>query len=368
MSDFELNATDENDFDEKLIILLLTIHRQKHRLTEIQDVDSYFEFLRHFEKEAKTPRPVQITEKELVTTEQLEELKKRDYPEEYIQWAEKYGHYSIWIDAATISSVKDVLGESNGYYSLLPPNKYQIFASDGSGNMFAFDGNKPGNPIRFFDHNSYVSTESIEELYSEAYDYYETKDGTVVNSANLDSSAIFDPEANYRNDSKYIREYLVDPEVSKPMAASHFLDFLLLKTSSGFIQIVSRFAHKIYALSEKLILSGKIEDGIACYSEFVATNPERAMSYNDRACLYRMAGQLDLAVNDVQQAIYINENQGLFYGTLAEILSDKQDDNGFFLNLELALKKGMKMSLLDSSVLDKYSNDSRFLALSEKYS
>jgi tetratricopeptide (TPR) repeat protein len=368
MAYFELNATSENDFDQKLITLLLTIHMQKYKLAEIKDLDSYFEFLRQFEKEANTPRPVKITESEPVTPEQLETLKKRNYPEEYIQWAEKYGHYSIRIEAAIINCVTDALEEADGYYSLLPANQYQIFASDGAGNMYAFDQNEPGNPIRFFDHESYVSCESLKELYSEHYDYYETKDGTLVNSNLLDESVIFDSEGNYRDDSKYIREYLKDPEVSKPLATSSFLNFLLSITATGFKLIVFRYAHKIYTISENLIRSGRIEDGIACYSELVATNTNMAMYYNDRAYLYRMSGQLDSALNDVYKAISIHESDGLFYGTLAEILSDMDDDDGFFLNLEIAVKNGMKMELIESSILDKYSTDPRLAALSEKYS
>lgn len=366
MSYFELNASDQEDFDKKLISLLLTIHNQKHKLSGISDVNTYFEFLTNFEKESETPRPIQITEDTTITSEQINTLRERNYPEEYIQWAQKYGQYSIWIESARIVSVADALEEANGYYNLLPANNYQIFASDGSGNMFAFDRNEPGNQIRFFDHNSYTNTESIEDLYSEVYDYYEDENDTLINPNNLDQAAIFDPEGNYSTNSTYIQKYLLDSEVSRPVAENELLPFLLTQTFEGFNQIIDRFSSKIYAVSKKLVLSGAVDNGINCYTELIETNPKNAVYYNNRACLYRYAKRYDSAIQDAEKAISLDKSDGLYYGTLAEILSDIDDHDGFFRNLEPALKNGMPIGDLENTIIEKYKSDPRFEALNSQ--
>jgi len=366
MAYFELNATSEQDFDNKFTALLLAIHTQKPKLAEIRDLESYFEFIQSFDKETGTSRPIGITTKGTVDPEHIKTLRDREYPEAFIHWAEKYGQHTCWIESITMSSVKDSLNEADGYYSLLPANNYQIFASDGSGNMYAFDNNQPGNPIRFFDHNNYVSIDSIEDLYCEVYDFYENEDGTLNNSNDLDPSAIFDEEGNYLANSIYIRKYLLDREVSRPVAENELLPFLLSRTLKGFRYIVSRFAHKIDAISNHLILSGKPADGIACYTLLLETDPERALFYNNRACLYRLTKQPDLAAKDAEKAISMNETEGLYYGTLAEALSDIDDHDGFFRNLELAVKNGMGVEELEYAIKEKYRNDPRYRALTAK--
>lgn len=93
------------------------------------------------------------------------------------------------------------------------------------------------------------------------------------------------------------------------------------------------------------------------------------LALNTRAEIFRKQAKYDLALEDIFKAIEMNPNQPLFLGTLAEIYADKGLKEQFYLNLSLALSKGIKAEDMStaSDVYVKFQNDERFLELLRRY-
>ena len=76
----------------------------------------------------------------------------------------------------------------------------------------------------------------------------------------------------------------------------------------------------------------------------------------------------NLAIEFAHRALKANNQNAFAYYTLAEAYATKQDEEGFFNNLELALKYGSpSWEQLDEVVLDRYSKTTRFKDLVKKY-
>jgi len=93
------------------------------------------------------------------------------------------------------------------------------------------------------------------------------------------------------------------------------------------------------------------------------------LALNARADILRVQGKYDLALEDIFKAIEMDPNQPVFLGTLAEIYADEGLKEQFYLNLSIALSKGIKAEEMStaSDVYVKFKDDERFLELLRRY-
>lgn len=91
---------------------------------------------------------------------------------------------------------------------------------------------------------------------------------------------------------------------------------------------------------------------------------------NNRADLLRAIGNYNKAYEDIFRAIELNPNRALYFGTLAEIYAADGKISEFFLNLNIALSKGITVKELSPArdVYERFKNDERFINLMAKYS
>lgn len=99
-------------------------------------------------------------------------------------------------------------------------------------------------------------------------------------------------------------------------------------------------------------------------------NPDLDSVLNTRADILRFQGLYKRAYKDIFRAIEINPDNALYFGTLAEIYADEGREEEFYLNLNIALSKGIDIKTLDSAkdVYKKFKNEERFIQLMDKYS
>src|SRR5204862_473802 len=136
-------------------------------------------------------------------------------------------------------------------YSLLMHNNYLFFGTDGGGNSFAFDAAEPGCPIRLFDHNSYMIEEYVPELYSEILEFYFDEETTeYINPLNLDTTAIFNNEGNYKLDAAYIKDYLKSSEASREVSNYGLLPFFIGQTLQSFIDVINYYYSDVESIAE----------------------------------------------------------------------------------------------------------------------
>lgn len=101
--------------------------------------------------------------------------------------------------------------------------------------------------------------------------------------------------------------------------------------------------------------------------EKINSNDDKTL--NSRADLYRNWGDYKKAYSDIYKAIEINSNDPVYFGTLAEIYAAEGKEEEFYLNLTIALSKGINSKILNSAkdVYDKFRKEERFLNLMNKY-
>lgn len=76
----------------------------------------------------------------------------------------------------------------------------------------------------------------------------------------------------------------------------------------------------------------------------------------------------NLAIEYAKRALMIDERNSFAYCTLAEAYASKHDDEGFYKNIELALKYGYPAwEQLDEFVYEKYAKQTRFQKIISKY-
>ena len=124
------------------------------------------------------------------------------------------------------------------------------------------------------------------------------------------------------------------------------------------------------AKSVILYTRGLKDEAVALLSNFIDNiNPNDDTILNGRADLYRKLGESKKAYSDIYKAIEINSNASLYFATLAEIYECDGKEEEFYLNLNIALSKGIKASELNSAkeVYGKYRNEERFINLMKKY-
>jgi tetratricopeptide (TPR) repeat protein/MinD-like ATPase involved in chromosome partitioning or flagellar assembly len=115
---------------------------------------------------------------------------------------------------------------------------------------------------------------------------------------------------------------------------------------------------------------GRIDEAIEIYDNFLTNiNPNDTAFLNSRADLLRTKCKLKEAYADIYKAIEIDESQSVFYGTLAEICFDDNKMNEFYMNLSIALQKGITADMLKSAkdVYEKVKDEPRFIELLERY-
>lgn len=92
--------------------------------------------------------------------------------------------------------------------------------------------------------------------------------------------------------------------------------------------------------------------------------------YNLLAVNERMKGNCEEALNNIYKAIEFNKDRGVFYSTLAEIKAQQNDLSQFYLNIDIALDKGLDLATTIKQVPEIYSkfkNDEKFISLLKRY-
>ncbi len=109
------------------------------------------------------------------------------------------------------------------------------------------------------------------------------------------------------------------------------------------------------------------ESILTFFLENINANDDRVL--NSRADFYRSRGENKKAYSDIYKAIEINSNDSMYFGTLAEIYSSENKEEEFYLNLNIALSKGIKTKELNTAkdVYEKYKNEERFINMMIKY-
>lgn len=365
---YGLNAKTEEEFNANLENLVKAIKKNKHKLSNIKDFDDFFSFISAFKNDADYRNPIWIDEEKIVTSAEIDLLRSHNYPEDYIEWCQKYGQYSIGL-GIQLSSVSDVLDNiSEEYYALQVKNKYLYFATDGSGNDFAFDTADNGKQIRIFYHDAAITSESIPDIYSEFYYFYfNDETNEYENPEELDISLIFDEKGEYIQDSVYIKDYLKTEEASKIAGNKGFLSFLIENTIEGLDAVVNYYCYDIENLALSYQERGNLDHAFSLYDTTIEANTQKALAYNNRAYKLRTAGFTEKSMEYIDKALELEPEVGLYHATKAEILFDMGSEERFFQSLELALKFGMDKSLIDNAMIEKYKNDSRFNGILSRY-
>jgi len=124
-------------------------------------------------------------------------------------------------------------------------------------------------------------------------------------------------------------------------------------------------------LQKALILkkNGKKEEALTLLDNLLEHAPDSFKALNTKADINRELGRYEEAKADIYKAISINSNQRILYGTLAEIKASEGDIEEFYLNLSIALNKGIRADELKSAkdVYMKFKDDKRLIELLSKY-
>jgi tetratricopeptide (TPR) repeat protein len=124
-----------------------------------------------------------------------------------------------------------------------------------------------------------------------------------------------------------------------------------------------------YSLGDLYRKTDDVDKALEEFTKALNLQPAFAMALNGRADLYRALGNYPEALTDITKAIEINSNEPVYFATLSEIYADMGKLDEFYLNLAIALSKGLKPSNMAFApeVYKKFLNDERFLSLIEKY-
>lgn len=88
------------------------------------------------------------------------------------------------------------------------------------------------------------------------------------------------------------------------------------------------------------------------------------------ACYYNRIGDYKEAEKLVYSAIEQNKNNPNFYGTLAEIKANQGDTLQFYMNMDIALSKGVRLIVAmkqSPEIYSKFKNDEKFINLLKRY-
>ncbi len=205
-------------------------------LTRIEAINSYkglFDFCRDFEQTSKTEEPeyncpiwVFKGKKE---NQAIDQLKKSKYPNDFIEWHQSYGAFSLGFYSIKVISTQSVVEENeSNYWSLLTHNNYTILTTDGSGNAYIANKNIDSE-IKFIDHNNYLQINTIPDIYEEYYNF--SIDDKSYNGE-IDIDKVIDDNGEYILNSEYIAKYI--SEIVESTSYTSFFSFLKGKLDEGF--------------------------------------------------------------------------------------------------------------------------------------
>jgi len=125
----------------------------------------------------------------------------------------------------------------------------------------------------------------------------------------------------------------------------------------------------LYNKSSIYIKQGNIDEGLRLLNHILELDPYLDIAYNARADLNRKMNKLKVAYKDVYKAIELNDDQAIYFATLAEICSADGKIEEFYFNLNLALSKELDPIYLDQTkdIYEKYIHEERFINLLNKY-
>lgn len=114
---------------------------------------------------------------------------------------------------------------------------------------------------------------------------------------------------------------------------------------------------------------GKIDEAVNIINSVIEKYPHLDMAHNAKADALRRAGRYEEALQSVYKAIEIDPDVALYFGTLAEISGAAGNIENFYLNLSVALSKGMSVNAMGTAIeaYEPFFSEKRFLDLMEKY-
>jgi len=170
-------------------------------------------------------------------------------------------------------------------------------------------------------------------------------------SLNPDSTEILNYIAwyfSFNKDTKQALEYIEKSiQLNKDNSWSLFIKSLVLSNMKDYTSAIEIFNHLIDQL--------KIENSDV---------------FNNRANVLRSVGNYQKAYEDIYKAIEMNPDVAMYFATLAEIYASEGKINEFYLNLNIALSKGIEAKAFKPAkdVYEKFKGEERFITLMAKYS
>ena len=80
------------------------------------------------------------------------------------------------------------------------------------------------------------------------------------------------------------------------------------------------------------------DKALIAVNKAIQLRSDQANYYNTRATIYFNTDNIDLAAADAERAALLDPNNGFFYATLAQIATKRHDTEGFYRNIELAMR------------------------------
>lgn len=116
-------------------------------------------------------------------------------------------------------------------------------------------------------------------------------------------------------------------------------------------------------------LISKVDTAMDLYKKVIQLNPHHVLALNQLANYSRRNHELTYAYNYITKAIEINTESSMLFSTLAEVYAEMGKTEEFYLNLTIALSKGIDAESLNLSkdVYMKFKDELRFINLIQRY-
>jgi len=190
---------------------------------------------------------------------------------------------------------------------------------------------------------------------------YNSKKDLLIAKQNLEKALILKPDSiDVLNELAWINIELEDLE-SALTCAKNILTEDSLDWRSYLIK-ANIFQKRNDLIEAKVELDYAIDN--------LNNNFELDFALNNRADLLRILNNYEMAYKDIFRAIEINPELPIYFATLAEIYASEGKTNEFYLNLNIALSKGITAEAMRSAkdVYEKFKDEEKFIALMAKYS
>ncbi|WP_185289238.1 hypothetical protein [Chryseobacterium lactis] len=132
----------------------------------------------------------------------------------------------------------------------------------------------------------------------------------------------------------------------------------------------------LYPLMNSIRIDPLKKERWSLFESFISEDIKSAELLNERANYYRTLSKdtetqyqsycRKAAFKDIEDALNVNPDCAIAYGTLAELLYDENDLGGFYYNWEKALEKGMTQSI-DGFIRFDLKDTDEFIRISQKY-